>query len=462
MLRDSEIRTILEKALSRGADFAELYFEDREDASIGYDSDVNEIATLRSAGGGLTLIQGARSVYVCTSELTQIALLDAVDKAAVLLSLKGGSAQIAPFRRLEIAEPCPVIITPGSVGFQDKIAILRESYGAAMAVTPALRHIELKYFDRDQRVRVVNTEGVDAEDRRVTVRLRFTPHVENGRGAIGYFSDYAAAAGLEALKDGQYIPKLVRTIREMESSLSADEAPSARVPVIFAGGDCTGTFFHEACGHQLETSHLLMDGVFWDRRGERVASEKVTLIDDGTIPGMYGSSRFDDEGMPRQRNVLIENGVLKGFLADRMGAIKLGVPPSGSGRRQDYLHAATARMSNTFLAAGEDDDEAILRDTPEGLYVTTIGGGTGGSEFTLMATIAYWIKNGQIDRQVKGAMLLGRGDETMKKIDRVGKTLVMEDSGAFCGGDSGFCPTTTSGPRMRVSEMLVGGKGGRT
>jgi len=461
MLTDAEIRCVLEDALKMGADFAELYFEDREDLSIGYVSDVNEISTQRCAGAGLYMIVGLRSVYVCQSEQTLPALREAVKQAATLLRLGGGWKDVMPFSRLERNEPCPVALHPGSLGYKDKIAILREADKAAFNTTAALRRIELKYFERDQRVHVTNTEGVDARDQRVTVRLRFTPLVENAHGSISYFSDYAAAAGLEALIDGRYIPHLIRTLCEMESSLLAEDAPGGRMPVILEGGGCTGTFFHEACGHQLETNSLRTGGVFLNKCGKQVASEKVTLIDDGTIPQMYGSSRFDDEGMPRQRNVLIEKGVLKSFLADRMGSLLLNVPRSGSGRRQDYLHAPAARMSNTYLAAGDDDDEAILRDTPEGLYVTSIGGGTGGSEFTLMAAIAYLIKNGQIDRQVKGAMLLGRGDETMNKIDRVGKTLVMEEGGAFCGGSSGFIPTTTSGPRMRVSQMLVGGKGGK-
>jgi TldD protein len=250
-------------------------------------------------------------------------------------------------------------------------------------------------------------------------------------------------------------------IRDMEGSLSAREAPSSRIPVILEGGSCTGTFFHEACGHQLETTELLRGGMFWDRRGEKIATEKVTLIDDGTMSSMYGSSRFDDEGMPRQKNVLIEKGILRSFLVDRLGGVRLNLPRSGSGRRQDYAHAPGARMSNTYLAPGTDDDDEIIRDTKEGLYVTALGGGTGGREFSLMATVAYWIKNGKIDHRVKGAMLLGRGDETMKKIDRVGKTFVTEENGgSFCGAESGFCATTTSGPRMRISEMVVGGKGG--
>jgi TldD protein len=186
----------------------------------------------------------------------------------------------------------------------------------------------------------------------------------------------------------------------------------------------------------------------------------VTLIDDGSLSGLYGSSMFDDEGKPRQKNVLIENGVLTSFMADRLGAKRIGCPRTASGRRQGYSYAPRSRMSNTYLAAGNDDPDEMIRSMPEGLFVTEIGGGTGGEEFTLLASKAYWVKNGQIDHQVKGAILLGRGDETMLNIDRVGNVMVQEDGGSFCGADSGLVCTTTSGARMRVTGMVVGGKGG--
>ena len=462
MLKSHTIQAVLEHALHLGADFAELYMEDCEETSIDYDGAVGGIAQQLTSGVGINVFAGKRSTYVYTNDQTEPSLLQAVERAAAILGLTGnGSVQLLPPKTLEIANPCPVLVYPSTVQHQDKIAVLREADSAARAVTRSLRGIKLTYFDRDQTVHVVNTGGTDAHDRRVTTRLRYIPLIENEHGAASRFSDFAVAAGFEALSGGAYIPHMTRFIREMESVLTADDAPSARVPVILEGGSCTGVFFHEACGHQLETNTLKDKGLFWDRRATQIASPKVTLIDDGTMPGMYASSRIDDEGMPRQKNILIENGVLKGFLVDRLGALQLGLEPTGSGRRQNYKYAPAARMSNTYLAAGQDDEDAMIRDTPEGLLVTAIGGGTGGREFTLMAETAYWIKNGKIDRQVKGAMLSGRGDETMLKIDRVGKTVITEDGGgSFCGATSGFCANTASGPRIRISEMLVGGKGG--
>lgn len=461
MLSKKQSEGILQKALDLGADFAELYFEDREDISVNYSETVDNVAHIRLYGVGVYLISGGRGVYVYTNELGERALHDAVVRAAQLLGTSGGNAGVRPLTLRVSLNPCPVATYPGAVGLEQKIALLREAHLAAKAVTPSLRSIQLAYFDRDQRVTIFNSEGVFAEDRRVTSRVRFSPLVSNEAGAISYFSDYCAPAGFETFSSGRHIARMECVIRDMEGSLSAREAPSSRIPVILEGGSCTGTFFHEACGHQLETTELLRGGMFWDRRGEKIATEKVTLIDDGTMSGMYGSSRFDDEGMPRQKNVLIEKGILRSFLVDRLGGVRLNLPRSGSGRRQDYAHAPGARMSNTYLAPGTDDDDEIIRDTKEGLYVTALGGGTGGREFSLMATVAYWIKNGKIDHRVKGAMLLGRGDETMKKIDRVGKTFVTEENGgSFCGAESGFCATTTSGPRMRISEMVVGGKGG--
>jgi len=461
MLNKSQLEGVLQKALDLGADFAELFFEDREDVSVNFSGAVDNVAHIRVCGVGVNLISGGQGVYVYTNDLGEHALHAAVERAAQLLGANMSRARVRPLSTVNSPNPCPVVTYPGTVGLEQKIALLKDANLAAKAVTPSLRSIQLAYFDRDQSVTIVNSEGVLAQDRRVTSRFRFIPMISNEKGTNSYFSDFSAPNGFEIFAGGRHIRHMERVIRDMEGSLTAREAPCARVPVILEGGSCTGTFFHEACGHQLETTELLRGGMFWDKRGEEIASEKVTLIDDGTMPGMYGSSRYDDEGMPRQKNVLIENGMLRSYLVDRLGGIRLNLLRSGSGRRQDYAHAPGARMSNTYLAAGTDDDDAIIRDTKEGLFVTSIGGGTGGREFSLMATVAYWIKNGKIDHRVKGAMLLGRGDETMKKIDRVGKTFVAEEGGgSFCGSESGFCATTTSGPRMRISEMVIGGKGG--
>lgn len=461
MISQDEMRRVLSYALSRGADFAELFLEDKEDVTIHYSGAVNGVASMRTYGMGVYLISGLDNMYVYTNNINISSLIEAVDRAALLLQLRDDGQKNLPVLSSRPADnPCPVVQYPGTVGYKAKIAVLQEADLFARAASSALQNVGFTYNDRDQRIWIANTEGLYTEDRRVSTRLRMVPVISSSAGSAGYFSEYCSAGGFEVFKNGAHLRRIKRVIQDMEGSLTAKEAPSARVSVILEGGGCTGTFFHEACGHQLETTELTRGGMFSGKKGQQVASEKVTLIDDGTVPGMYGSSGIDDEGMPRQRNYLITNGVLTSCLADRIGALRLGIQRTGSGRRQDYAHAPGARMSNTFLAAGTDDDDAILRDTEEGLYVTEIGGGTGGREFTLLARTAYWVKHGEIVCQVKGAMLTGRGDETMKKIDRVGKTFIPDESGgAFCGSDSGFCATTTSGPRMRISEMVVGGKG---
>lgn len=460
MITDERAGKLFSHALAGGADFAELFLEDREDTSIDYDGAVRNVARMRSYGAGLYLMRDTQAVYVYLNDLSDVALLRAAEEALALLGAsKSTVANQVPFRCLTRENPCPVRVYPGEAGQESKIALLRTA-GLAVAEIPGVRRCSLSWFDRDQRITVLNSEGVRAEDRRVTTRMRSIPVVSEGGESTSGFSEYCAAAGLEAFESGEYLDRIRTSILSMKESLTAVECPSCRVPVILEAGGCAGTFFHEACGHQLETRTLQEGGLFWDRRGEKVASEKVTLIDDGTIPGMYGSSRFDDEGMPRQKNILIENGVLKGFMADRLGARRLNLERTGSGRRQDYAHAPGPRMSNTYLAEGRDDPEEMIRDLDEGLLVTEIGGGTGGREFTLLAAGAYWIKNGKIRQRVKGAILVGRGDETMLKIDRVGNRFVAEQGGgSFCGADSGFIATTTSGPRMRIREMVVGGKG---
>ena len=460
MMDPNIVRSVLTYALEHGAEFAELFVEDKEELSIKYNSGIVQgIAQARLNGAGIYLISGTQSTYVYLNDLTEAGLLRSADTACQLLAAKTKGIMM-PFRPITVANPCPVITAPGTVPHADKIRLLQKTDAAGRGVTGLLTNLNLAYTDTDQRVLIANSEGDWAEDRRVTSRLRLIPMLQNGMETVSHFSEFTRAQGFEAFKGENYLDFAQERIRSMEGELFAAEAPSGFVPVVFEGGGCTGTFFHEACGHQLEATGLTDHSIFRHKMGQKIASDKVTLIDDGSLPGLYGSSMFDDEGMPRQKNVLIENGVLTSFLADRLGAKRIGCPRTASGRRQGYGYAPRSRMSNTYLAAGNDDPDEMIRSMPEGLFVTEIGGGTGGDEFTLLASKAYWVKNGQIDRQVKGAILLGRGDETMLNIDRVGNVMVQEDGGSFCGADSGLVCTTTSGARMRVTGMVVGGKGG--
>lgn len=230
------------------------------------------------------------------------------------------------------------------------------------------------------------------------------------------------------------------------------------MPVVMEAG--CGTLWHEACGHMLESAAIYdQTSPFAGRIGEKIASDKITLIDDGSIPGLYGSTAIDDEGHPTQKNVLIEKGVLKGYLTDRLGARRLGLPRSGSGRRQSYTFAPASRMNNTYLDAGQDDEEEMIRTVDHGLYVKRLGGGNSGRSFSIAVAEGYLIEKGEITQRVKGLTLTGSGEEIMRSIDRVGRVNQYEESGSYCGASSGLVPVTAFQPRIRIAQMNVGGEG---
>lgn len=457
MLKQSVASRVIDKALSLGADFCEIFAEDRSELTLKYENQqCSNASRVNIYGAGIYLLQGKSSVYVYTSDLTEEGLMKLLDRGSRFFQ---GERTVEPvtFRERPMAEPNPIRIHPNTIHLQPKVDILAETDRALRAAIKATYHGEYSYIDMDQKIIVASSDGTWAEDQRVTTRLRNRFSVSNGVESTGTFVDFTRSKGFEAFENGEHITQYLRDIREWEESLYADEAPRGRFPVIFEGGSCVGTFFHEACGHQLETTNMQAESAYFrDKIGKQVASEKVTLIDDGTLPGQYGSSKYDDEGMPRQKNVLIENGILKSFLVDRLGSRQFGVSRTGSGRRENYTFAPAARMSNTYLAAGNDDPDEMIREIDYGILVAGMGGGTGGEEFTLECPRSFLIKDGKIDRLLKNTMLVGRGDETMMKIDRVSNKLVWEEGGAFCGANSGLCNTTTSGARMRVTEMVIG------
>ena len=457
MLTQTIANRVIDRALGLGADFCEIFAEDRRETTIKYEKQQCTNASRTNIyGAGIYLLQGCSSVYVYTSDLTENGLMKLLDKAAPFLKAGKGGTPIT-FRQQSVLEPNPVREYPGSVSLAKKVELLSQTDRAVQSAIQSRYFAEYTYFDMDQNVVIAASDGTWAQDRRVTSRIRNRFTVSNGVESAGNFVDFTRPMGFEAFRDNGQIPQFIRQVREREESLTAEKAPRGRFPVVFEGGACVGTFFHEACGHQLETNNMRCETAYFrDKLGKQVASSKVTLIDDGTLPGQYGSSKFDDEGMPRQRNVLIENGILKSFLVDRLGARQCGVTRTGSGRRETYTFAPASRMSNTYLAPGEDDPEEMLREIDYGILVAGMGGGTGGEEFTLEVPRCFLIKDGKVDHLLKNAMLVGRGDETMMKIDRVSNRMVWEDGGAFCGAESGLCNTTTSGARMRVTDMVIG------
>ena len=458
MMQKDEIRQVLEAASSRGIEFAELFLEDREETNIPCTQQIIQgVKSLRICGAGLYLIQGLQNVYLYTNQVTKKALLELVEKGAQMLEIKERAAKSGiVLTEKNWHNPCPVIYYPSEVKNADKINVLLKADKAARSTDVNVRSLNLNYFDTDQRVIVANTDGLYTTDRRVTTRMRMQAVVADGEDAYGTWDDYTKPSGFEAYEnEAAYTGFAIDMVKRADKIRTAGSITPCTVPVVLAAGGC-GTLWHESCGHSLEAIAIAhKSSAFVGKIGEKVASEKVTLVDDGTIPGQYGSAAIDDEGHPMQKNVLIEKGVLKSYMCDRYYGKLLGMESTGNGRRQNYTYAPVSRMTNTCLAVGEDDEDEIISSVDNGLYVESIGGGFGGMQFSLEVKEGFWIKNGKIDRQVKNIMLTGNGIDVIKRIDRVGKKMKYE-KGGFCGASSGLIPTTTPQPMVRISHMAIG------
>lgn len=461
MISELQMKQVLDTALSSGGDFAELYFEDREETNIkSRDASIQGVKQIRLYGVGLTVLYKSQRVYVYTNNTSYESLMKLAKRAADMMEAEKKAGQSRDLIQQAFRNPNPILTYPGEVSAARKIKALLQADKAARSTDAKVLTMDVDYFDNDQKILVANSEGLLATDRRVNSRMRFGVTVGDEKEASYEWEDYTKAQGFECFADMGECEAFARDfVKRMDAIRHARPVKACRVPVIMDAGSC-GTLWHECCGHGLEAKAIASgDSIYVNKIGERVGSDKVTIIDDGSYPGLYGSSALDDEGHVRQKNILIENGILKTYLCDRFHGRLIGMDSNGAGRKQNYTYAATSRMSNTYLAAGNDDEKEILRSVPEGLYVKKLGGGSGGQMFTISVKEGYWIKNGQIDHQVKGVMLNGNGIDVMNRIDRVGK--IMEtDMGGFCGSDSGLIPTTTFQPMVRISEMAIGGEGG--
>lgn len=462
MLTQGEIKTVLEYALSSGGDFAEIFFEDRDENNIkSSDRIMRGMTSVKIHGAGIYVLCGVKSVYVYNNNTSYSSLIDTARQAAELLSsLKRVALKDEiVFSMEKHKSPNPVVLYPSEVNCIEKQRVVRETDLAARSAGLEIRQLNVDCFDTDQRILIANSEGLYTQDRRVTSRLRIQATVGEAGRYLYDWDDYTKPMGFEAFRVKEnYTEFASGFIKSIAKKINALSVAPCIVPVVFEAGSC-GTLWHESCGHPLEASAIASNqSEFAGHLGQQVASPKVTLIDDGTMKGMYGSSSIDDEGHKTRRNILIENGILKGYLCDRLGGRRLSMASTGNGRRQNYTYAPSARMTNTYLAPGNDDEDEMIRSIDQGLFVTKIGGGNGGREFSVEVSEGYWIKNGQIDHQVKGLMLNGKGIDIIKLVDRVGSKLVPE-KGGFCGAVSGLCCTTSFQPRMRISSMSIGGEG---
>ncbi|HVF52395.1 MAG TPA: TldD/PmbA family protein [Actinomycetota bacterium] len=456
MLADGVVKAALAAALEGGGEVSEIFFEERTSSSMRLEqSRVEDVSSGRDAGAGIRVMAGDRASYAFTNVLTQESLVEVARAAGAGLSSTRGIALDLTKRE---AASHPVTRRPEEVDPGDKVAALQTADAAARDAGGEVAQVTASYMDIRQRVMVANSEGLLAEDDRT--RVRFAVQVvaaRNGTIATG-FEAPGHSGGYELLDVFTPAELGAKAGAKAVRMLDARPSPAGQFPVVLAPGS-GGVLIHEACGHGLEADTLVKDAsVYARRQGERFGSEMVTIVDDATISGAWGSFAVDDEGTVAQRTVLFDRGVLVGHMSDRRAAVKIDHPPTGNGRRQSYAHLPIVRMTNTDLLPGPDDADEIIRSVAKGVYAGTFAGGevnpaTG--NFVFGMSEAYWIENGEIAYPLKGGTLIGNGPEVLGAIEAIGSDFGRKEG--VCGKDGQHAPVTNGMATVLLRTMTVGG-----
>jgi TldD protein len=456
------VERVLGAALAHGADFAEVFAEDRRSTSAVLDDGrVEELSSGRDRGAGVQVVVGETTGYAHTAELSEEGLLAAAE-AASAVAHRGGKGRAVVVEPSEVRRRSEVAVLPESVEKARKIELLLRANESARSSGSAISQVSAAYGDGRRRILVANSDGLLAADDQVRSRFVVSCVAVGDTGMQSGFESAAFTVGFELFDVVDVEDVATTAARRALVKLSARPAPSGEVPLVLARGG-GGILFHEACGHGLEADHIEKDAsVFVGRVGEQVASPLVTLVDDGTMGPEWGSFAIDDEGHEAKRNVLIENGVLTDYMWDFQRARRRGRLSSGNGRRQSYRHLPMVRMTNTFLVNGGSDPDEMVAQTPRGVYVAKLGGGqvnTATGDFVFGTAEAYLIEDGHVTEPLRDANLIGNGPEVLRRIDAVGNDFAMCGPGT-CGKDGQNVPVGTGQPTLRVTAMTIGGTAG--
>ncbi len=460
MIDQDVLERVLSGAVSTGAEFAEVYAEDKRSTSAGLDDGkVEQVTSGRDRGAGIRVIAGETTGFAYTSDLSEPGLSAAATAAAAAARQGGGGVRTVGLTAQAPHRPNVVELDPDDVPKARKVELLTRLDEAARAYGPEIVQVSAGYGDSRKRVLIANTEGVLADDDIVRTLLRVTAVADGDTGMQTGYQSMGHTVGFEVF-DTIDVEEFGReAARQAITKLRARPAPSGAMPVVIKHGT-GGVLFHEACGHGLEADHIQKNAsVYTGKLGELVASPMVTLVDDGTMPGEWGTLGVDDEGRPTQRNVLIEDGVLTDYMWDYLRARKEGRPQSGNGRRQSYQHLPMVRMTNTFVLDGPDDPADIISSTPQGVYVAKLGGGsvnTATGDFVFGMMEAYLIENGEITEPLREGNLIGNGPQVLRDIDMLGDDFAMGSPGT-CGKDGQGVPVGDGQPTLRVKSLTIGG-----
>ena len=461
MIEQEVLERTLGAALRAGGDFAEVFAEDRRSSSARLDDGrIEELTSGRDRGAGIRVVRGDTTGFAHTSDLTEAGLRAAADAAGAAARGGGGGVKEVAINQRRPERPLDVEVLPQDVPKARKVELLKRGEDAARSLDGAIRQVAVTYGEGRRRFVVANSDGLMASDDQV--RTRYGVSVMATAGDVRQ-TGYETAGGTVGFEIYDRVPveDVARVAaRRAVDLLQARPAPSGQLPVVLRKG-AGGVLFHEACGHGLESDLVGRDAsVFRGQVGEKVASSLVTLVDDGTYAREWGTYEVDDEGHEAQRNVLIQDGELTDYMWDFLRARKDGRESSGNGRRQSYQHLPMVRMTNTYVLAGVEDPEEIIRQTPYGIYCVQLGGGqvdTATGDFVFGMTEAYLIENGVVTAPLRSANLIGNGPDVLRAIDALGNDF--DTWAGTCGKDGQGVPVSSGQPTLRVAAMTVGGTG---
>lgn len=456
----SVVEKVLNSALGSGADFAEVFAEDKRSTGAGLDDGrVEQVTSGRDRGAGIRVVSGETTGFAYTADLSELGLMQAAQAAAA--AAKGGGAGV---RTVALGEPTThrvghIEIAPNDVPKARKVELLLQANEAARSVDGSIVQVSAGYADSRREILVANSEGVHATDQQVRTIFRVSIVATGDAGMQTGYESLGHTIGFELFSQHDVQELAMAAANQAVTKLRARPAPSGSLPVVIKRGS-GGVLFHEACGHGLEAD-LVGKGasVYKDKVGQLVASPLVTLVDDGTMSGEWGAIGIDDEGHPSQYNVLIKDGVLTDYMWDYLRANKEGHKQSGNGRRQSYQDLPMVRMTNTFVLNGSEDPDEIVRATPNGIYIAKLGGGsvnTATGDFVFGMTEAYLIENGQITEPLREGNLIGNGPQVLRDIDMLGNDFAMGNPGT-CGKDGQGVPVGDGQPTLRVRALTIGG-----
>lgn len=461
MLDGELLLRVLKKVMSSGGEYADVFVEHRKPTSVQLeDNKIEKIISGVDAGVGIRLIFNGKTAYAFSNDLSEGSLLKLAGNLSRAAASAGGD-RVLDLRKEEPEIDFTIKSFPEDVPMDRKIEIVRTANKVARDFDNRIKQVNVIYRDSIQRVQIATSEGIISEDERVYT-LAVVQVIASDRGIIQ--TGYEPAGGFIGFELFDEVPieeLALKASKRVIMMLTARRAPGGRMPVVISS-EAGGTMIHEAIGHGLEAD-LAQQGlsVYSKKIGQQVASPLITVVDDATLPNKRGSFRFDDEGTPSQSTVLVRDGILTGYMYDKLTAMRDGVKSTGNGRRESYQHRPIPRMTNTFIAHGKSLPEDVLKSIPKGLFVMKMGGGqvnTVTGDFVFDVQEGYIIEDGKIGVPVRGATLTGNGPEVLKSIDMVATDLGF--SIGTCGKDAQGVPVSDAMPTIRIPEMVVGGEVG--